>query len=219
MFLFVGRSALESRRHSKPKERGNDYMFQKAFPSSIARSLSSGSSGSCEGINCQVCVRDRPRSDNPHTYWRTVLPHALRVDDTRNRNPEHTRVEDECTFAQKHIIQKRRGAKAGTIAPLPGIAENDNDEHGAPLALDQETALYTNESEDVVRPEQTANFNPPRQDPRYVDLEGPTPPPPPHPRHLARQQVENIMEEASTRAFDEDTPSWSTFDIGTAMTS
>ena len=122
-------------------------------------------------------------------------------------------------FLRNTLCKKRRGAKVGTIAPFPGIAERNHDEHGAPLALDQETALYTNESEDVVRPEQTANPNPPRQDPRYVDPEGPTPPPPPHPRHLARQQVENIMEEASTRAFDEDTPSWSTFDIGTAMTS
>ena len=133
----------------------------------------------------------------------------------KQADPEHTLLEDECIIAPKHIKERRRGAKAGTLAPL----ENDNDEHGAPLALDQETALYTNESEDVVRPEQIANLNPPRQDPRYVDPEEPTPPPPPHPRHLARQQVENIMEEASTRAFDEDTPSWSTFDIGTAMTS
>ena len=116
-------------------------------------------------------------------------------------------------------MDRRRGAKAGTLAPLPSITENDNDEHGAPLALDKEPVLYPDESEDVVGPEQTSNLDPPTQDPRFAVPNGPAPPPPPHPRHAVQQQVENIIEEVNTRAFDEDTPSWSTFDIGRAMTS
>ena len=49
-------------------------------------------------------------------------------------------------------MEHRRGAKAGTLAPLPSITENDNDEHGAQLALGQKPVLYPDESEDVVGP-------------------------------------------------------------------
>jgi len=127
-------------------------------------------------------------------------------------------LEDECRFAPKHINErKKRGTKTGNLAPLPSIVENDDDDlHGAPLALDQEPVLYPDESEDTVGPPVA---HPPTQDPRFANPDGPPPPPPPHPRHAVQKQVENIIDEASTRAFDEDTPSWSTFDIGRAMTS
>ena len=59
----------------------------------------------------------------------------------------------------------------------------------------------------------------PMQNPLYSDPDGPAPPPPPHPRHAAAVKVRNIMVDSSTQGTSpEDAPSWSTFDIGRAMT-
>ena len=57
------------------------------------------------------------------------------------------------------------------------------------------------------------------QNPLYSGPDGPAPPPPPHRRHAATVKVRKIMADSSTQGTSpEDAPSWSTFDIGRAMT-
>ena len=77
----------------------------------------------------------------------------------KQADPEHTRLQDECRFGAKHNVERRRGAKAGILAPLFLVAENDDDEHGAPFSFYQQTCLYADESEDVVGPEQISNLD------------------------------------------------------------
>ena len=53
----------------------------------------------------------------------------------------------------------------------------------------------------------------------YADPDGPAQPPPPHPRHAAAVKDRKVMADSSTQGTSpEDALSWSTFDIGRAMT-
>ena len=57
------------------------------------------------------------------------------------------------------------------------------------------------------------------QNPLYADPDGPAPPPPSHPRHAAAVEVRKVLADSSTQGTSpDDAHSWSTFDIGRAMT-
>ena len=112
-------------------------------------------------------------------------------------------------------LRRRTTTQQGNLDRLPRVINSDRNKHGAPLPDGQERVLYPDASEDIPA---EALDEVERLELSVDDFIGPPPPPPEHPRHRTERRNRDILSDASIQVSPiSDTPSWSTFDIGRAM--